>query len=335
MIAQTLRDAVRDFRFVWDKRPFSIGVSIGLVILDDADTDLSAILSAADVACYTAKDLGRNRVFRFNASDPHAGQRQGQMHWASLITQALERDRFLLYGQPIIPVNGAGPAHFEVLMRMRDEGGHIIMPGAFIPPAERFNLMNKLDRWVIHNTLRYLAKVAGNGCTCAINLSANTLSDDDLLQFILGALNETGVAPERLCFEITETAVIANLDTSLAFMDRLRHAGCQFALDDFGSGFSSLAYLRRLPVDILKIDGQFIRTINTDPVNRAMVEAVQRIAEVMGIRTVAEFVENQEILAVLREIGVDYAQGYGIGMPVPINELVQGYQSAAEDRRRA
>ncbi len=319
LIAQTLRDSVRDFRFVWDQRPFSIGVSIGLVVLDDADHDLTDILSAADLACYTAKDLGRNRVHRFTA-DSRTVQRQGEMHWASLITQALEQDRFLLYHQPIVPVCGTGPAHYEVLMRMRDEAGHLIMPGAFIPPAERFNLMSKLDRWVIRNALRHLADGSDNGQVCAINLSANTLNDDDLLKFILATLEETGAEPGRVCFEITETAVIANLDTSLAIMDGLRQVGCRFALDDFGSGFSSLAYLRRLPVDLLKIDGQFIRTINTDPINRAMVEAIQRIASVMGLLTVAEFVENDEILGVLREIGVDYAQGYGVGMPAPMTD---------------
>jgi len=327
VIADALRAAITEFRFVWQDKVFENGVSIGVVAITEHSESAAAIMSAADSACYVAKDQGRNRVYVSHADDSELSQRQGEMQWVQRISRALNEDRLRLYYQAIAPlfpepcpVEGCAPAeHYEVLLRMVDESGKVVPPMAFIPAAERYNMMPAIDRWVIRTVLDHLATHGTSlGSTCSINLSGQSLGDEQMLGYIVGQLEDSGVAPECICFEITETAAIANLTRATRFMQVLKGMGCRFSLDDFGSGMSSFGYLKHLRVDYLKIDGSFVRDMVEDQVDHAMVEAINRIGHVMGIRTIAEFVENDAILDKLRAMGVDYAQGYGIHKPEPL-----------------
>jgi len=323
-IAEKLLRIVHEFHFVWEGRSFDVGMSIGLVPLTADLHDRAELLRAADAACYVAKDEGRNRIHVYLRDDQTIAQRHGEMQWLQRIKQALAEDEFELHYQPVVPIDAGGglPSHCEVLLRMRDAGGRLIPPLTFLPAAERYQLMPQIDRWVVSKVLGTLSaggSVLGDYDICAINLSGQSLGDEDFLDFVLLELAEAGLAPERLCFEITETAAIANFQRASQFVTRLRAMGCRFALDDFGSGLSSFGYLKSLPVDYLKIDGRFVRDIVDDRTDRTMVEAVNRIGHVMGKQTIAEFVENDAILALLRELGVDYAQGYGIAMPQPVS----------------
>jgi diguanylate cyclase (GGDEF)-like protein/PAS domain S-box-containing protein len=320
---------VREFRFVWSDQTFALGVSIGLVPITWETESTAAALSAADAACYVAKDSGRNRIHVYERDDEEVARRHGEMQWVSRIQRALEENRFELRYQSILPVipTGAAREHIEILVTMRDEKGSLVPPGAFLPAAERFNLMPAVDRWVVSHTLHWLRdhpQVLTRLEFCAINLSGNSLSDDNFLDYVRNLLDETGVLPTKICFEITETAAIANLSSAIKLITELKKLRCRFSLDDFGSGMSSFAYLKNLPVDFLKIDGNFIRDIVDDPVDRAMVRAINEVGHVMGLQTIGEFVENQEILAQLREIGVDYAQGYGVARPEPLDLLADG-----------
>jgi len=326
-IADALRTAITEFRFVWQDKVFENGVSIGVVAITEHSESTARIMSAADSACYVAKDQGRNRVHVSHADDSELSLRQGEMQWVQRISRALAEDRLRLYYQAIAPlfpepcpVEGCAPAeHYEVLLRMVDESGKVVPPMAFIPAAERYNMMPAIDRWVIRTALDYLAtKGTSPGSTCSINLSGQSLGDEQMLEYIVGQLEDSGVAPECICFEITETAAIANLTRATRFMQVLKGMGCRFSLDDFGSGMSSFGYLKHLRVDYLKIDGSFVRDMVEDEVDHAMVEAINRIGHVMGIRTIAEFVENDAILDRLRTMGVDFAQGYGIHKPEPL-----------------
>lgn len=319
-IAEKLRTTVRDFRFVWKNRLFETGASIGLVMLDTHLENASSAMSQADMACYAAKDKGRNQVHVVAANDEEFMRRQNDMRWASRISMALDENRFRLYAQEIRPLGNDLEPHLEVLLRMIDETGAEIPPGAFIPAAERYGLMNKIDRWVIQHTLEAL-----NSCHCrqgeirlAINLSGLSLLDKELPALIRNTLRELAIAPEAICFEITETAAISNLTSAMQFINEFRAMGCQFSLDDFGSGMSSFGYLKSLPVDFLKIDGAFVRDIVSDPIDRIFVETIHRIGQAMNKQTIAEYVENQDIIDVLTEIGVDYIQGYGVSRPMPL-----------------
>jgi EAL domain-containing protein (putative c-di-GMP-specific phosphodiesterase class I) len=288
-------------------------------------------MSSADIACYAAKDLGRNRVHLFEEADDHTSKRHGEMHWVSRITEALQQDRFILYKQTIAGIVENEEHHYEILIRMLDDSGKIIPPGAFIPAAERYNMMPAIDRWVIRNLFAFCAGefFTGNPEQPAttqiytINLSGNSVNDADFLQFVRDQFTLHELPPERFCFEITETSAIANLSSAATFISELKNMGCLFALDDFGSGLSSFGYLKNLPVDFLKIDGQFVKDIVDDPIDAAMVKSINEIGHVMGIRTIAEFVENDAILNKLKEIGVDFAQGYGISRPEPLIETEQ------------
>ncbi|MEP6605143.1 MAG: EAL domain-containing protein [Nitrosospira sp.] len=318
-IADLLRQTVREFHFVWKDKVFSVGLSIGLVTFSAGNETLADILRKADAACYLAKDKGRNRVQVYMPDDVGLAQRHGEMGWVVRIQKALKEDRFVLYSQKILRLNGSKEgAHYEVLLRMKDEDGTLIPPMAFIPAAERYGLMPNIDRWVIttafaqHKERHPSHTPVG---TCAINLSAASICDETFYDFVAKQFDLYKVLPSGICFEITETSAIANLTQATALMGKLKELGCRFSLDDFGSGMSSFTYLKHLPVDYLKIDGGFVKDMVDEPINQAMVEAINDIGHVMHIKTIAEFVENDAILAVLRRIGVDYAQGYGIEKP--------------------
>ncbi len=325
-IARALLQEIRDFRFVWQDKTFALGVSIGLVMITGDGKTLTDVLSAADMACYAAKDRGRGRVHVYSDNDADLAQRQGEMQWVARINHALEENRFELFRQCIVPLAGQddGAVHCEFLVRMRETDGELVLPGAFIPAAERYNLMPALDRWVIDAVFRHVAQhgppVAGaNGRTlCFINLSGASLSDDTFFAYIRDKLDEYRIPRGTVCFEITETAAIANLGTAVEFIQEIREAGCLFALDDFGSGLSSFSYLRTIPADFLKIDGIFVRDMVEDPMDAAIVEAINSIGHVAGLRTIAEFVESAAIRERLRAVGVDFAQGFGISAPEPL-----------------
>ncbi|WP_394240835.1 ammonium transporter [Halopseudomonas laoshanensis] len=324
-IVDGMRALVEEFRFSWEGKTFAVGVSIGLVQVEQGET-LGSLLSAADSACYAAKDAGRNRLHIYQADDQQLLERRGEMQWVNRLRQALDGDWLRLYVQPIVCVNQQDTMpSYEVLVRMLAEDGRIIPPGAFMPAAERYALATAIDRWVVGNFLAwvgdYSRRMAGNPGNYSINLSAASLGEESFLEFVLETLARHKVPAECICFELTETSAIANLSRAVIFMQRLKAIGCRFALDDFGSGLSSFAYLKTLPVDILKIDGVFVKDIESDPIARAMVASINTIGHEMGLITVAEFVESAGILECLTEIGVDYAQGYHLGHPRPLSEL--------------
>ena len=304
-----------------------MGVSIGLVIINKDTEDLTQLLSIADAACYAAKDTGRNRVHVYEQNDTQLAQKRGQMQWVSKIREALDQDRLRLYFQSICPTTQISSAsgHYEIFVRMLDEDDNIIPPGAFIPAAERFDLMPEIDQWVIRNAMAWLgdycAKHPGVIETCSLNLSGPSLSNERMMREIKSYFTEYNVPPETVCFEITETAAVANLAIARRFIEELKEIGCEFALDDFGSGLSSFGYLKNLPVDYLKIDGAFIRELDFNQLDFAMVESINTIGHLMGLKTIAEFVENEIILKSLEEIGVDYVQGYYIDHPRPLEQM--------------
>lgn len=325
-IAEKLRQNIKALRFAWQDKTFEIGVSIGVVAITPDNLNSASILSAADLSCYAAKDMGRNRIHIYQPTDAALAQRHGEMRWATQITNALNENRFVLYRQTILPITSAATQlqHYEILIRMQDANGDIILPETFIPAAERYNLMPDIDRWVIRHAFSALADgVFGSSardakCMVAINLSGASLGDENLLDFIRASQQEFAVSFSAICFEITETVAITNLSRATGLIRELRELGCHFALDDFGSGLSSFAYLKNLPVDYIKIDGSFVKDMATDSIDRAMVEAINQIGHTMKIQTIAEWVEDEAALEILKEIGVDYAQGYHIDRPHPI-----------------
>lgn len=326
---EKLRDLIKDFSFAWEDRSFTIGVSIGVSSINIVSGNAVDLLKAADAACYAAKEKGRNRVHVFRPDDEELAMRQGEMQWVEKIHRGLEQNRFFLYGQPIVPLLDSKDdteegLHFEALLRYRDDRGNIIPPGAFLPAAERYNLAPELDRWIIATLLEWLAgqpDFLKTLSVCSINLSGLSLSDETMLKFISEQFLRWKVPVNKLCFEITETAAISNLVHATHFINHLKAQGCLFSLDDFGSGLSSFAYLKNLPVDYLKIDGLFVKDILDDRVDLAMVKSINEVGHVMNKKTIAEFVENERIFKLLKTLGVDYAQGYGIGKPVPLEEL--------------
>jgi diguanylate cyclase (GGDEF)-like protein len=323
-IAEELRSSVQNATFTWERRAFNITASIGVVCIARPDVAKEEALRAADMACYLAKERGRNRVQIHQSGDTELLQRFGEMAWVQRIHDALERNRFCLYAQTIEPLGDDRETggHVELLVRMLDDQGHLIPPNNFIPAAERFDLMPLIDRWVVRRAFEILTALREEGAppplaTCAINISGASVGDPAFANYVRAEFRAHGVPPSMICFEITETGVISNLDRADQFIREFQQLGCRFALDDFGTGMSSFAYLKRLSVDYLKIDGSFVRDMLVDRIDRAMVEMVSRMAKTLGKRTIAEFVESEEILKALREIGVDYAQGYAIGAPKP------------------
>lgn len=323
-IADKLRQQIKDYRFLWDDKTFEIGVSIGVVEVNTENSDMANILSSADIACYAAKDSGRNRVHIYESSDAAVSERYGQMHWTARISQALEEGRFQLFQQPIVCVIDRNRDHHEILLRMIDEEGRLIPPGAFMPAAERYGLMPDIDRWVIREVFCHMGRddpadpIKGTDRIFAINLSGDSISDNNLFDYIIEQKNEFDISLANVCFEITETVAISNLTKASVFINELKNYGCKFALDDFGSGLSSFAYLKNLPVNYLKIDGGFVKDICTDAIDRAMVESIQQVGSVMKLKTIAEHVEDQTTFDMLIEIGVDFVQGYHLGRPEAI-----------------
>ena len=330
IIVGKLLQTVRDFRFNWQEQTFSVGVSIGVVSVHAECGGLMEIMRAADSACYTAKDRGRNRVYVYQPDDHEVALRRGEMQWVSRITKAIDEDRFRLYYQTIQPIiPGAQGAHYEILLRMLDEDGKIISPASFIPAAERYGLMPAIDRWVIQNTFAKLGALYRGDTkqllhTCSINLSGTSWANEDLVGFICEMAGQYRVPARVICFELTETAAITHLSKAIAFIRELKSVGFRFSLDDFGSGVSSFGYLKQLPVDYLKIDGGFVRNMIDDKIDLAMVETINNIGHIMGIKTIAEFVENEAILEKLTHMGVDNAQGYAIAKQLPLDDIIIG-----------
>lgn len=324
-VCENLRNLIKDFRFAWEDKSFTVGVSIGISAINASSGNAVDLLKEADAACYAAKDKGRNRVHVFSPDDEELAMRQGEMQWVEKIQHGLEQNRFCLYGQPIVSITHHDKGmHFETLVRYRDDDGHIIPPGAFLPAAERYNLASSLDRWVISHLFEWIATKPGflDGLSlCSVNLSGLSLSDETMLAFISDQFTKWAIPAHKICFEVTETAAIFNLSYATKFINQLKERGCLFSLDDFGSGLSSFAYLKNLPVDYLKIDGLFVKNILNDKVDLAMVKSINEVGHVMDKKTIAEFVENEQIFNLLNVLGVDYAQGYGVGKPVPLDEL--------------
>jgi diguanylate cyclase (GGDEF)-like protein len=318
--ARALLDRVRHFRFAWLGKTFEVGMSLGLVPIDGASGDAASLMSAADVACYAAKDLGRNRIHVCAPDDLEVSRRRGEMNWVSRIKQALREDSFRLFVQPIVSATDGRARDREVLLRLVGEQGELILPDAFIPAAERYGVMIAIDRWVAERVVATCNVWSREypGCGCSINLSGASVNDDGFLQFLRALLKGRGLPARTICFEITETAAIVNLSSAAHFVHELKALGCRFALDDFGSGLSSFTYLKGLPVDYLKIAGSIVRGLVEDPVDRAMVDAINRIGHVLGLKTIAECVERQSVLEAVRRIGVDYVQGNAIAPPEPM-----------------
>jgi diguanylate cyclase (GGDEF)-like protein/PAS domain S-box-containing protein len=321
-IVDRMRRRLAEARFLWDGQSFLTSGSFGLVPLHAGSGSLYDLLSAADSACYIAKERGRNRIHLADGQDEAVRQFGGEIKWAHETIRALEDDRLCLYFQPIKPLKHKGGLHIEVLVRMLDTEGKLVPPGVFIPAAERYNLMRDVDRWVLRETLRNFASASADSVV-SVNLSAQSLCDDEFLDFALEAIAASDIDPRILCFEVTETAAMSNLSRAQEVIRTLQAKGCRFALDDFGSGLSSFGYLKNLPIDYLKIDGSFVKNILDQPLDRAFVQSMSDLGHLMGIATIAEYVENAEVERVLVDLGVDFAQGYGIAAPRPIAVLFQ------------
>lgn len=323
-VAQRLLEIIQNFRFSWGDKTFRIGASIGFVMISDGLLSRSELMSAADMACYTAKDMGRNRIHIYTPDDVDLLRRQGDMEWVSRLHRAVQHNEFELHSQRIIPLqgNGSAPSHNEFLIRLvnNDPCARLTLPGGFIGAAERYSMMPQIDRWVVKSVFNHVRgqierhKAIPTGMHF-INVSGTTLNDSDFFNFVREQLAHYAIPPGSICFEVTETAAIVNLSSARILFDKLRDLGCRIALDDFGAGFSSFSYLKSLPADFLKIDGAFIKSMLEDHMSRAIVDTINHIGHVAGMKTIAEFVESEPLIACLRECGVDYAQGYAIDEP--------------------
>ncbi len=323
-LANKLLKTLDEFQFSWNENSFTLGMCIGVVAIDSTTNDIAAAMSAADAACYIAKESGRNRVQIAHPGDRKLQQRHGEMQWVSRLTRAIEENQFELFYQPISPCARRSniTRNIEILLRMIDDDGTIIMPGAFMPAAEKYNLAANIDRWVITSTMEWIAghtSKENRPLTVSVNISGQTVSSAEMLRFIMDKTEETGVSAEHIVFEITETTAIANIAAATSFMLTLRGCGFRFSLDDFGSGLSSFAYLKKLPVDYLKIDGAFVRDLLSDPVDYAMVRSINELGQLLGKETIAQSVETLHIADELRSIGVDYVQGHAYAKAQPLH----------------
>ncbi|MCL4156684.1 UNVERIFIED_CONTAM: hypothetical protein GTU68_021205 [Idotea baltica] len=330
VVAEEVRAAIEAIRFDWDDRTFSVTASIGLVLVTEDSEDLAEVLMHADAACYRAKDRGRNRVQLFDTDIVALSEREGEMRWISHITKALDDNGFYLVAQPIACLsdeNGSssrGCERFEMLLRMRTSAGENVSPGLFLPAAERYHIATRLDRWVVAATFDWMTdsknRLEQIGL-CSINLSGHSITDESFLRDLLQRLEQDPRVGSKLCFEITETAAMNNIDAAVEFIEKVQEMGCTFALDDFGSGSASFGYLKSLPVDFVKIDGVFVRDMLNNDVDLAMVKAINDIGHIMGKQTIAEFVETTAVAERLKSMGVDFAQGYATGVPAPLDDL--------------
>ena len=324
-VAKRLQEAAANRKFLWQNTVFPVTMSIGIVPLNRDSGDIHAVLAAGDDACHIAKEAGGNKISVFQVEDSVFRKRRGEMEWIGKINNAVDENRFLLYFQPIVPLDPVKgySKKIEILIRLVNEDGGISRPNDFIPSAERYNLMPQIDRWVIENSMRALRTLTDRKNPLAesifsINLSGPSLLDDSLIEKIMQTLDQYGLPASKFCFEITETAAIQNLSYASRFMKRLKEEGFTFALDDFGSGFSSFGYLRNLPVDYLKIDGSFVQNIDESLVSYTMVDSINSVGHVMGLKTIGEFVKSDKIWNKLVELGVDYGQGYIFAEPRPL-----------------
>jgi len=320
-VSKALQVAIQDYQFIWNKHKFKIGVSIGIVAITKDTRTIAETIKQADEACYLSKEQGRNCINIYQSGDAELVRHQIETQLIECLYQSIEENLFFLYAQPILSLDGNADEHHEVLLRMQDEKGNIISPRDFLPVAERYSLMVKIDLWVIENIFNLLSSnilFQTHNDFCSVNLSGQSLTDLEILRLITKKLSETGIPGNKICFEITETTAIKNLNAAVKFISTLKNLGCRFALDDFGSGLSSFAYLKILPVDFIKIDGIFIKNIATDSIDYSMVKSINEISHLMDKETVAKGVENEDTLEKLTEIGVDYIQGYIVGNPSPI-----------------
>ena len=335
-VANSMLNAVKEFRFFWEGQSFQIGISLGLVEIEPYSANLDEFMKQADAACYVAKRLGRNRVHLYCPDDKELARRYGEMQWLSHINRAFNEDNFRIYAQPIKAFDQEPQkVHYEMLLRMQGSNGEIISPEVFLPAAERYGLMTKIDTWVIETVITKLTarpEFLKSVEFISINLSGASMTNASLVEVIKSAIEKTGIAAEKICFEITETAAISNMAAAVELVNTLKSLGCQFALDDFGTGLSSFSYLKNLPVNFLKIDGMFIQDIANDELNEVMVKSINEIAHVMQIRTVAEFVENAKTYDMLKVFGVDYGQGFYLGPPLPLDDLMTQAERASKKK---
>ena len=323
MIAMEISHQIQDFRFEWHGSVYRVGVSMGLVPITQNSHDLTALLSAADTACYTAKDLGRNKIHVHSDEDLEVTSRLGEMQWVSEISKALEEQRFSLYGQSVTNINDPhnNIEYCELLLRLHGKNDEIILPGAFLPAAERYNQIELIDRYVIGYICSHLSQSKTKKCF-GINISGASISNESFLTYVINTFKKNGIDGANIVIEITESVIISDLNKAKTFISTLRGYGCKFALDDFGMGLSSLEYLKHLEVDYLKIDGYFVRDIGTDPIDREMIRAITEICRILDVKSIAEFVESEDIYKELCEIGVDFIQGYWITKPRPLADCV-------------
>ncbi len=329
---EALRKSLEQFCFRWEDKVFRITASFGVVAIDKNLPSAEEAMSLADASCFIAKDCGRNRIHICYPDSMDIYNQNKEMRWINLINKALDENSFCLYAQPIYCLKDENrqKLHYEILLRMYDDKGGLVSPGLFFPAAERYQVAVRIDRWVVTEALKRLDYQMEDVECFSINLSGQSVGDLELLQKIKWFVEEERINPEKICFEITETAAIANFSAAQHFMQELVDMGFIFSLDDFGSGLSSFAYLKKLPVKYLKIDGQFIKDICQDPVDLAMVKSINEVGHLLGKETIAEFVENDDILQVITDLGINYGQGYGLGRPVPLGEILRDEKKAAD-----